>query len=122
MDPIEGLLHGLEVALTPSNLLAAFIGVAFGTAIGVLRGLGPLAGAALILPFTYTLAPAAAIIMIAGIYYGGMYGGSTTSVLLNVPGETASVVTTIDGYQLTKKGRAGPTLFIMAIGSAIAAT
>ena len=84
-------------------------------------GLGPLGGAALVLPFTYSMEPTAAVIMIAGIYYGGMYGGSTTSVLLNVPGETASVVTTLDGYPLTQKGRAGPTLFIMAVGSAIAA-
>ena len=121
MDAIYGLLQGFEVAMLPANLLAAFIGVALGTAVGVLPGLGPLGGAALILPFTYTMSPEAAIIMIAGIYYGGMYGGSTTSVLLNVPGETSSVVTTLDGYPLTQKGRAGPTLFIMAIGSAIAA-
>src|ERR1700754_1044992 len=122
MNALDGLLYGFGVAVTPENLLAAFIGVLIGTMIGVTPGLGPVAGAALILPFTYTLDPAAAVIMIAGIYYGGMYGGSTTSVLLNVPGENASVVTTIDGYQLTKKGRAGPTLFIMAIGSLIAAT
>lgn len=113
-------MQGFEVALLPDNLLAALIGAALGTAVGVLPGLGPLGGAALILPFTYSMSPTAAIIMIAGIYYGGMYGGSTTSVLLNVPGETASVVTTLDGYPLTQKGRAGPTLFIMAIGSAIA--
>lgn len=122
MNALDGLLYGFGVAVTPENLLAAFVGVLIGTMIGVIPGLGPVAGAALILPFTYTLDPAAAVIMIAGIYYGGMYGGSTTSVLLNVPGETASVVTTIDGYQLTKKGRAGPTLFIMAVGSLIAAT
>lgn len=121
MEALTGLLHGFEVAFLPANLLAALIGVALGTAVGVLPGLGPLAGAALILPFTYSMSPTAAIIMIAGIYYGGMYGGSTTSVLLNVPGETASVVTTLDGYPLTQKGRAGPTLFIMAIGSAVAA-
>lgn len=121
MEALYGLLQGFEVALLPVNLLAALIGVALGTAVGVLPGLGPLGGAALILPFTYSMSPTAAIIMIAGIYYGGMYGGSTTSVLLNVPGETASVVTTLDGYPLTQKGRAGPTLFIMAIGSAVAA-
>jgi len=121
MDALTGLMQGFEVAFLPANLLAALVGVALGTAVGVLPGLGPLAGAALILPFTYSMGPTAAIIMIAGIYYGGMYGGSTTSVLLNVPGETASVVTTLDGYPLTQKGRAGPTLFIMAIGSAIAA-
>ena len=121
MEALTGLMQGFEVAFLPANLLAALIGVALGTAVGVLPGLGPLAGAALILPFTYSMSPTAAIIMIAGIYYGGMYGGSTTSVLLNVPGETASVVTTLDGYPLTQKGRAGPTLFIMAIGSAISA-
>lgn len=123
MEAVEGLLYGLQVAIAPGNLLAALIGVALGTAIGVLPGLGPLAGAALVLPFTYTLDPTAAIIMIAGIYYGGMYGGSTTSVLLKVPGETASIVQTLDGYErATTLGRAGPTLFIMAIGSAVAAT
>lgn len=122
MEALEGLAQGLAVALQPIHLVAALIGVMFGTAVGVLPGLGPLGGAALILPFTYEMSPTAAIIMIAGIYYGGMYGGSTTSVLLNVPGETSSVITTLDGYALTKKGRAGPTLFIMAIGSAIAAT
>ena len=122
MEAVDGLIQGFEVAFLPANLLAALIGVALGTAVGVLPGLGPLAGAALILPFTYSMDPTAAIIMIAGIYYGGMYGGSTTSVLLNVPGETASVITTLDGYPLTQKGRAGPTLFIMAIGSAIAAS
>jgi putative tricarboxylic transport membrane protein len=122
MDIFYQLVQGFEVALLPSNLLAALIGVALGTAVGVLPGLGPLGGAALVLPFTYTMSPTAAVIMIAGIYYGGMYGGSTTAVLLNVPGETSSVVTTLDGYPLTQKGRAGPTLFIMAIGSAIAGT
>ena len=121
-DVVNGLMHGFAVAITPGNLLAALIGVLIGTAIGVLPGLGPVAGAALVLPFTYTLGPVAAVIMIAGIYYGGMYGGSTTSVLLNVPGETSSIVTTLDGYKRTLKGRAGPTLFIMAIGSFIAAT
>lgn len=121
MDTLINLMHGFEVAFLAENLLAALIGAALGTAVGVLPGLGPLGGAALILPFTYVMSPTAAIIMIAGIYYGGMYGGSTTSVLLNVPGETASVVTTLDGYPLAQKGRAAPTLFIMAIGSAIAA-
>lgn len=122
MDVFYQLMQGFEVAFLPSNMLAALIGVALGTAVGVLPGLGPLGGAALVLPFTYAMSPTAAVIMIAGIYYGGMYGGSTTAVLLNVPGETASVVTTLDGYPLTQKGRAGPTLFIMAIGSAIAGT
>ncbi len=122
MNPIEGITYGLGIALTAPNLLAAFIGALAGTAIGVLPGLGPSAGAALLLPLTFTLEPLTSIIMIAGIYFGAMYGGSTTSVLLNMPGEAASVVTAIDGYQLTQKGRARPVLAIMAVGSFIAGT
>ncbi|TFV64746.1 tripartite tricarboxylate transporter TctA [Geodermatophilus sp. DF01-2] len=122
MNPIEGLLYGLELVFTPELLLAAFVGAAAGTAIGVLPGLGPVAGAALILPLTFTLPPAAGLIMIAGVYAGSMYGGSTTSVLMNMPGEAASVVTAIDGYEMTRKGRAGPALSIMAVGSFIAGT
>lgn len=122
MNPIEGLLYGLELVFTPELLLAAFIGAAAGTAIGVLPGLGPVAGAALILPLTFTLPPAAGLIMIAGVYAGSMYGGSTTSVLMNMPGEAASVVTAIDGYEMTRKGRAGPALSIMAVGSFLAGT
>jgi putative tricarboxylic transport membrane protein len=122
VNPIEGLLYGLELVFTPELLLAAFIGAAAGTAIGVLPGLGPVAGAALILPLTFTLPPAAGLIMIAGVYAGSMYGGSTTSVLMNMPGEAASVVTAIDGYEMTRKGRAGPALSIMAVGSFLAGT
>jgi putative tricarboxylic transport membrane protein len=122
VNAIEGLLYGLELVLTPELLLAAFVGAAAGTAIGVLPGLGPVAGAALILPLTFTLPPAAGLIMIAGVYAGSMYGGSTTSVLMNMPGESASVVTAIDGYEMTRQGRAGPALSIMAVGSFIAGT
>ncbi len=122
MSPFEGLLYGLELVFTVELLLAAFVGAAAGTAIGVLPGLGPVAGAALILPLTFSLPPAAGLIMIAGVYAGSMYGGSTTSVLMNMPGEAASVVTAIDGYQMTRKGRAGPALSIMAVGSFIAGT
>jgi putative tricarboxylic transport membrane protein len=122
VNPVEGLLYGLELVFTVELLLAAFIGAAAGTAIGVLPGLGPVAGAALILPLTFTLPPAAGLIMIAGVYAGSMYGGSTTSVLMNMPGEAASVVTAIDGYEMTRQGRAGPALSIMAVGSFIAGT
>lgn len=122
MNSWEGLLYGLELVFTYELLLAAFVGAAAGTAIGVLPGLGPVAGAALILPLTFSLPPAAGLIMIAGVYAGSMYGGSTTSVLMNMPGEAASVVTAIDGYEMTRKGRAGPALSIMAVGSFIAGT
>ena len=97
MNSLQGLLYGLSIAATPSNLLAAFVGAFAGTAIGVLPGLGPVAGVALILPLTFSLDPTAGLIMMAGIFYGSMYGGSTTAILLNIPGESASVVTAIDG-------------------------
>jgi putative tricarboxylic transport membrane protein len=119
MDPIDGLLYGLKLTLQWQNLLAAFFGALFGTMIGVLPGLGPVAGVALLLPLTYILTPVTGIIMMAGIFYGSMYGGSTTAILVNMPGETASVVTCIDGYKLTMKGRAGATLCIVAAGSFI---
>src|SRR6187397_1135879 len=122
MNSLQGLLYGLSVAATPGNLLAAFVGAFAGTAIGVLPGLGPVAGVALILPLTFSLDPTAGLIMMAGIFYGSMYGGSTTAILLNIPGESASVVTAIDGYQLAKKGRAGATLTIVAVGSFIGGT
>jgi putative tricarboxylic transport membrane protein len=122
MDILEGLATGLAVAFTPQNLLAAFLGCLAGTAIGVLPGLGPVAGAALLLPLTFNFDPVAGVIMLAGIWYGAQYGGSTTSVLLNIPGEASSVVTAIDGYQMTKKGRAGAALSIMAMGSFVAGT
>jgi len=122
MNSLQGLLYGLSVAATPVNLLAAFVGAFAGTAIGVLPGLGPVAGVALILPLTFSLDPTAGLIMMAGIFYGSMYGGSTTAILLNIPGESASVVTAIDGYQLARKGRAGATLTIVAVGSFVGGT
>lgn len=117
MGPLEGLLYGFGVALTPTNLLACFVGVLIGTIVGVLPGIGPVGAMALLLPSTFALAPATALIMLAGIYYGSMYGGSTTSILVNVPGEAASVVTTIDGYQMARRGRAGAALTVAAVGS-----
>ena len=122
MDAIDGLLYGLGVVFTFNNLAAAFAGALAGTLIGVLPGLGPVAGIAMILPVTYSLGPATGLIMMAGIYYGAMYGGSTTAILINMPGESASVMTAVDGYKLTKKGRAGATLCIVAVGSFIGGT
>ena len=122
MDTLANLGLGFSVALQPVNLLFCFIGVLVGTFIGVLPGLGPIAAIALLLPLTFKMAPAAAIIMLAGIYYGAMYGGSTTSILVNIPGEAASVVTCLDGYQMARQGRAGPALGIAALGSFIAGT
>jgi putative tricarboxylic transport membrane protein len=122
MEQISGLLYGFSVALTWANLFFCFLGALVGTMVGVLPGLGPAATVALLLPITFKLEPVSGIIMLAGIFYGAMYGGSTTSILLNIPGEAASVVTCIDGYQMAKKGRAGPALAIAAIGSFIAGT
>lgn len=122
MNPLEGMIYGLGVAAQPENLLAALVGALLGTAIGVLPGLGPVAGAALVLPVTYSLPPVTGLIALAGIFYGCMYGGSTTSVLVNIPGETASVITCIDGYEMAKRGRAGAALSVMAIGSFVAGT
>jgi len=119
---LEGLGYGFAVALTPANLAACFVGVFVGTLIGVLPGIGPVATMSLLLPVTYGLSPAASIIMLAGIYYGAMYGGSTTSILANIPGEAASVVTCLDGYQMARAGRAGAALGIAAFGSFIAGT
>jgi putative tricarboxylic transport membrane protein len=120
MGPLEGLIYGFTVALTPANLLACFVGAFVGTMVGVLPGIGPVGAMALLLPSTFALHPATALIMLAGIYYGSMYGGSTTSILVNVPGEAGSVVTLIDGYQMTRRGRAGAALAIAAVGSFIA--
>lgn len=123
MGIFEGLLNGFYIALTPVNLLFAFLGALLGTAVGVLPGLGPAATIALLLPVAYTIgSPVTAIILMAGIYYGSMYGGSTTSILLNLPGEAASVVTCIDGFKMAQKGRAGAALGIAAIGSFVAGT
>jgi putative tricarboxylic transport membrane protein len=114
--------HGFSIAFQATNLLYCLLGVVIGTAVGVLPGLGPSAAIALLLPMTFKLSPAAAIIMLAGIYYGAMYGGSTTSILINIPGESASVVTCLDGYQMARQGRAGAALAISAIASFIAGT
>jgi putative tricarboxylic transport membrane protein len=119
MDLLGNLGNGFAIALTPVNIFYGFIGAVLGTAVGVLPGLGPPATIALLLPVTYKIAPASAVIMLAGIYYGAMFGGSTTSILLNIPGEPASVVTCLDGYQMARQGRAGPALGISAIGSFI---
>ncbi|MFN9480069.1 MAG: tripartite tricarboxylate transporter permease, partial [Betaproteobacteria bacterium] len=120
MELLSNLALGFATALTLNNLLYAFAGVLIGTLVGVLPGLGPIATLAMLLPFTYTLEPTSALIMLAGIYYGAQYGGSTTSILVNLPGESASVVTCIDGYQMARRGRAGAALGIAAIGSFIA--
>jgi putative tricarboxylic transport membrane protein len=122
MDFLTGLGHGFAVALTPWNLVYAFAGAVIGTAIGVLPGLGTPATIALLLPVTYKMDPTSAVIMLAGIFYGAMYGGSTTSILLNIPGEAASIVTCLDGYKMARQGRAGPALGMSALGSFIAAT
>jgi putative tricarboxylic transport membrane protein len=120
MNALDGILYGFSVALTPGNLLAALIGSLIGTFVGVLPGLGPVGAMALLLSTTLTLKPVTAVIMLAAIYYGAMYGGSTTSILVNVPGESASVVTCFDGYQMAKRGRAGAALTIAAVGSFVA--
>jgi putative tricarboxylic transport membrane protein len=122
MDVLGGLAYGLGVTLAPANLFACFVGVFVGTLIGVLPGIGPVATMSLLLPATYAMSPTASIILMAGVYYGAMYGGSTTSILVNIPGEAASVVTCLDGYQMARQGRAGPALGIAAIGSFIAGT
>lgn len=122
MEALSGLLLGFAVALTPANLFWCFVGVFLGTIVGVLPGLGSPATIAMLLPLTFKMDPATAMIMLAGIYYGSKYGGSTTSILLNVPGESASVVTCLDGYQMARQGRAGPALGIAAISSFIAGT
>ncbi|HEU5287775.1 MAG TPA: tripartite tricarboxylate transporter permease, partial [Candidatus Limnocylindria bacterium] len=122
MDVIGQLANGFSIAITPQNLGLAFAGVFIGTVIGILPGIGPGAGVALLLPVTFGLPPVSGLIMLAGIYYGAMYGGTLTSVLINTPGESSSVMTTIDGYQLARQGRAGAALAIAAIGSFIAGT
>jgi putative tricarboxylic transport membrane protein len=122
LEAIGNLLLGFSIALTPANLFWCFVGVLLGTIVGILPGLGPPATIALLLPLTAKMDPTTAIIMMAGIYYGAKYGGSTTSILLNVPGESASVVTCLDGYQLARHGRAGAALGIAAIASFVAGT
>lgn len=128
MNALDFLYNGFMISLQPENLIYAFVGVLIGTAVGVLPGIGPMSGVALLIPITSTLtsgaspeaAAASSIILLAGVYYGAMYGGSTTSILLNTPGESSSVVTTIDGYQMAKQGKAGSALSIAAIGSFVA--
>jgi putative tricarboxylic transport membrane protein len=122
VESIQHLFAGFGIAATATNLLYCLLGAVAGTLVGILPGLGPIAGIALLIPVTFGLNPTSAIIMLCGIYYGAMYGGSTTSILLNVPGETASVITCIDGYQMAQKGKAGPALAICAIGSFTAGT
>ncbi|TMI05722.1 MAG: tripartite tricarboxylate transporter permease [Betaproteobacteria bacterium] len=122
MEILAGLMQGFAVALQPANLLWCLVGVVLGTVVGIMPGLGPPATIAMLLPLTFLMNPAGAMIMLAGIYYGAKYGGSTTSILLNVPGESASVVTCLDGYQMARQGRAGAALGIAAIASFIAGT
>jgi len=122
MELLHNLGLGLSTALQPGNLFYCFIGTLLGTLIGVLPGLGPTATIAMLLPITYSLEPVSSLIMLAGIYYGAQYGGSTTAILVNLPGESSSAVTTIDGYQMARQGRAGPALATAAIGSFVAGT
>ena len=122
MELFTDLGLGFATALSPFNLLYCFIGVLLGTAVGVLPGLGPVATIAMLLPITFGLPPVSSLIMLAGIYYGAQYGGSTTAILINLPGESSSVVTAIDGYQMAKQGRAGPALATAALGSFFAGT
>src|SRR4249919_1554886 len=122
MEAFSQLLNGFAVALTPINLMWCLVGTTLGTAIGVLPGLGPALTIALLLPITFKVEPTAAFILFAGIYYGAMYGGSTTTILLNTPGESASIATALEGNKMAKRGRAGPALATSAIGSFVAGT
>ena len=120
MDLLHNLIMGFQVASTWENLFFCFVGTLIGTLIGVLPGIGPSTGVAILIPITFGMNATTAIITMAGVYYGAMYGGSTTSILLNIPGESCSVVTTLDGYQLAKNGRPGPALGMAALSSFIA--
>ena len=120
MESLQHLFFGLWIALEPSNLLFAGIGVLLGTLVGILPGIGPSLTVALLLPVTFQLDPTGSIIMFAGIYFGGMYGSSTTAILLNTPGEAASIATAIEGHKMAKAGRGGPALSTAAIGSFVA--
>src|SRR5213082_1171219 len=122
MEIFHNLWIGFQVAVHPINVLYCFIGVILGTLIGVLPGIGPVATIAMLLPITFNLNPVAALIMLAGIYYGAQYGGSTTAILVNMPGESSSVVTCLYGYQMARKGQAGAALAIAALGSFFAGT
>src|SRR5688572_24206382 len=120
MDALTSLFTGLAIATQPMNMLYALIGVLLGTVVGVLPGIGPALTVALLLPVTFKLDPAGSLIMFAGIYYGGMYGGSTTAILINTPGESASLATALEGHKMAKAGRGGPALATAAIGSFVA--
>src|ERR1700750_1155624 len=120
MELLSNLALGFGVALTLNNMMYCLIGCLLGTLIGVLPGIGPIATIAMLLPATYALPPVSALIMLAGIYYGAQYGGSTTAILVNLPGESSSVVTVIDGYQMARNGRAGAALAAAGIGSFVA--
>ncbi len=122
MEVVQYVLHGFDIALTPYNIFFSFIGCLLGTLVGILPGLGPPATLAMLLPLTFSMNPTTAMIMMCGVFYGAMYGGSTTSILLNLPGETSSVMTCLDGHQMALKGRAGAALGISAIGSFVAGT
>jgi putative tricarboxylic transport membrane protein len=122
MDSLHLLVEGFRVALEPANLLWAFVGVLLGTAVGILPGIGPALTVALLLPVTYGLDPVGAFIMFAGIYYGAMYGGSTTSILMNTPGESGSIITALEGNKMARAGRASAALATAAIGSFVAGT
>ena len=122
MDIIANLAHGAATALSPLNVLYCFIGALLGTLVGVLPGLGPVATIAMLLPATFTLPADSALIMLAGIYYGAQYGGSTTAILINLPGEASSIVTALDGYCMAQQGRAGAALAVAALGSFFAGT
>jgi putative tricarboxylic transport membrane protein len=122
MDIFPGLLSGFQVIFQPVHFLYCFLGVLVGTLIGVLPGIGPVGAMSILLPTTFGISPIAGVVMLAGIYYGAMYGGSTTSILVNIPGEAASVITCLDGYQMARKGRAGPALGMSALGSFIGGT
>ncbi len=122
MEIFSNLLLGFQVVLDPTNLLYCFMGVLVGQIVGVLPGIGPVGAMAILLPATFGVSPVTGVIMLAGIYYGAMYGGTITSVLVNIPGEAATVITCLDGYQMARKGRAGPALGISAIGSFIGGT
>src|ERR671932_454334 len=122
MDLLSNLALGFGVALTPANLGFALIGCLVGTMIGVLPGIGPVATVAMLIPLTFHLEPVSGLIMLAGIFYGAQYGGSTTSILVNLPGESSSVVTCLDGHQMARQGRAGSALAVAALGSFFAGT
>jgi putative tricarboxylic transport membrane protein len=122
LESFSSLAHGFSIALTSQNLLYCLAGTFFGTVVGVLPGLGPAAAITILLPLTFGMDPISAFIMLGGIYYGSQYGGSTTAILLRMPGESSSIVTTFDGYAMAKQGRAGPALAVAAIGSFIAGT